>query len=77
MTSIFKINTFHLNSISISHYTNTVLSIQKLKSIIVYVKLKCRYKILTNSTIKTPMIPIMQALEFHISAVLVNPRNGG
>lgn len=31
---------------------------------------------LTNSTTKTPMRPIIQALEFHISAVLVNPRNG-
>lgn len=31
----------------------------------------------TSSTIKVPMRPIMQALEFHISAVLVNPRKGG
>lgn len=30
-----------------------------------------------SSTMKVPMRPIMQALEFHISAVCVNPRNAG
>lgn len=29
-----------------------------------------------SSTTKVPMRPIIQALEFHISAVLVNPRKG-
>ena len=32
---------------------------------------------LTSSTMKVPMRPIMQALEFHVSAILVKPANGG
>jgi len=38
-----------------------------------------RYKrcMVTNSTINVPIRPIIQALEFHISAVNVNPRNAG
>jgi hypothetical protein len=31
---------------------------------------------LTNSTMKVPMRPIIQALEFQVSAVFVKPRKG-
>jgi hypothetical protein len=35
-----------------------------------------RKKELTNSTMKVPIRPIIQALEFQISAVFVKPRKG-